>query len=250
MIWTLLLFINLVFAEDLAIERYCFPSSQKMSDVAQRLQIILVPSDKIERDGNCFSVSMRPHRRELIQSYTRNLDPQVQISFSSAQTRTEHCKLKVEKVKSLDKNQMDANISGASNVLSTQTTRETKETTSIQTLKNFEMTINQDVIKGECRFITPIRYEISLEVRKDPKPLMPGLPAGSIVILTHPVTPPDQETSLLKTTLQLAQGQRIEIGSVVRDLREKQHKVDASSPQLEAKKVDGEEREKVFLSLE
>ncbi len=250
MIWTLLLFTTLSLAQDSAVEQYCFSSPAKMSLVASKLQIVLVPTDKLEKDNNCFTVSMKPHRRELIQSYIRNLDPTVAISFSSAEIKSDPCHLKIEKVRSLNKTQTQADISSSPDVMTTQTHREVKETTTIQTLKDFELAVDQDVIKGTCRVITPTRYEINLEVRKDLKPLIPGLPEGSIVIINHPVAPPDQETSLLKTSLQLTQGQRLEIGSVVKDLRNKQHKADASTPQVVLDQTTGDSEQKVFLSLE
>lgn len=250
MIWTLLLLAKIAVAEDLAVERYCFNSPQRAAYTSARLKPVLVPTDKIDSDGNCFSISMRPHRRELIQNFIRNIEPQVRISFSSAQSTNDPCQLKIEKIKTLSKTETSAEISSASNVEQSQTTRELKDTTSIQTLKDFEITIDQDTVKGSCRFITPTRYEITLEVRKDPKPLIPGLAEGSTVIITQPATPPDQETSKLTTTLQLTQGQKVEIGSLVKDLRNKDQKIDVTNTEFEMGKTDGTQLEKVFLGLE
>jgi hypothetical protein len=69
------------------------------------------------------------------------------------------------------------------------------------------------------------------------------------VILTNPTPPPDQQTSKLVTTLQLNSGQRIEIGSVVKDLRDKKSQADIS-PEIRYEVRDGMSQEKVFLSIE
>jgi hypothetical protein len=185
-------------------------------------------------------------RHELI---GENLDPQARVQFSSAEIKRPMCELKVEKIKNLNSQNTDATISNNGTVSATQTTQESKETNQIKTMDVFELSVNQDVIKGNCRFVTADRYDIQLEIRKDPKPIMPGLTPGTTVILTNPVAPPDQETSKLTTTLQLSQGQRVEIGSIIKDLRDKKTKADIS-PEISIHDRNGISQEKVFLSIE
>src|ERR1044072_6015929 len=89
--------------EEPAVETYCFPSVPARMRAEKKLSSILVPSDKIESEKDCFTVQMRPHRRELIQNYTRNLGEGMSIKFSSADIKREPCKLQVDKVRSLMK---------------------------------------------------------------------------------------------------------------------------------------------------
>src|SRR5690606_15015477 len=109
---------------------------------------------------------------------------------------------------------------------------------SIQTLDSFELTVNQDVVKGNCRFITPERYEVSLEVRKDPKPQ-----------ISPWIRKEDEETSLLQTTLQLTKGSRVEVSSVIKELKDKNGRVEISKGAV-LKKDSEKQTEKVFLSLD
>ena len=246
----LLLYTQFALAQDPAIEEYCFSSVGKMKEVSTRLKFILVPADKTQEERNCFTVSTPSHRRELIQNYIRRLDPAVQIGFSSAEVRREPCHIKVEKIKTKLKDAIGGGLSTGliPNAETTQVTGESKDVSSIQTIKEFELTVNQDVIKGECRAINPTRYEISIEVRKDSKPLIPGLPPGSIVVVPDAQIPKDQETSSLKTTLQLNIGERLEIGSVVKNLKDEARKIDLNSG-IAIENTDGTQHEKVFLSI-
>lgn len=239
MIWWPLIFIGLAFAsEDMTFEKYCFSSSSRMEQTLSKLKVILVPSDKVEADPPCLTVSMRPHRRELIQAYVRNLAPDVSISFSEAEIKRPPCHLKVEKIKQIKKESLNIDVSEKqANATNSQTELESKENFQIQTTKEFELMVDQEAIKGSCRFINANRYDLALEVRKDPKPVYPG------------VRPPDQETAILKTELQINRGERIEIGSIIKDLKDKNRQVDIS-PELKQQNAEGQAAEKIFLQID
>ena len=98
-----ILFMALAFAADdeLSVETYCFSSEMVRARVEKKLSSILVNSDKVEAESNCLTVQMRPHRRELLQSYTRKLDPDMNVTFSSAEIKREPCRLQVEKIRTI-----------------------------------------------------------------------------------------------------------------------------------------------------
>src|SRR5690606_25196020 len=131
----------------------CFSSPPRMKLVSQKLKFILVPVDKVQEDGRCFTVATSAHRRELIQSYVRRLDPAVSISFSSAELRKEHCQIKVEKIKTLKSDITSAKVNLEPTVAASQqvANKTSTEISSISTLKDFELVVNQDSIKGECK---------------------------------------------------------------------------------------------------
>jgi hypothetical protein len=243
MILWLLLYTLLAHSQsDPAIEEYCFSSIEKMKLVSTRLKFILVPADKTQEDRNCFTVSTPTHRRELIQNYVRRLDPAVQIGFSSAEIRRDPCNIKVEKFKTVTKQSTVGSISTGfiPSAGTEQTNGQSSDITSIQTLKEFELTVNQDVVKGECRAINPTRYEISIEVRKDAPPTPVAFPGSEM--------PKQEDTSRLQTTLQLNVGERIEIGSVVKNLKSGGATVNINSGAA-LEKSDNTQNEKVFLSI-
>ena len=252
MILWLLLYAQIALAQnDPAIEEYCFSSVGKMKDVSTRLKFILIPADKTQEDKNCFTVSTPSHRRELIQNYIKRLEPAVQIGFSSAEIRREACRIKVEKIKTKNKQSIGGGLSNGliPSAGTDQSSGESRDVTSIQTLKEFELTVNQDVVKGECRAINPSRYEISIEVRKDAIPLLPPIPPGIVVLVPDAQIPKVQETSHLQTTLQLNSGERIEIGSVVKNLKDDVSNIDINSGAA-LEKNTGVQYEKIFLSIE
>jgi hypothetical protein len=118
----------------------------------------------------------------------------------------------------------------------------------IQTLKDFELTVDQDQVKGTCRYINQNRYEIALEVRKNIKPIVPvALPPGTIVVLNQ--APPDQETSVIQTQIQLSRGERIELGGVIKKANGKDRTVNIK-PEFNIETSDHNSTEKVFLSLQ
>lgn len=245
-----LFFIFFSFAQELSVEELCFSSAQAKATGLKRVKDILLPSDKVTETSQCFMISTLDHRRELIQSFVRRIDPTVTISFSSAEIKQEPCLLKVEKIKSQRENKSNLtvgqNLSASNNGL----LNESKELLQISTLKNFELTVNQDSIKGICRYINPTRYEITLEVVKEATPLLPPVPAGTIVVVVPDAqTKASQDTFKLQTQLQLNHGQRIEIGSVVKDLKNKAHQIN-SSPSVNVGRTTQFQVEKVFLSIE
>lgn len=252
MIITLLFFIGFSYAQDdYSAEKYCFSGAQEASVIERKFEGFKVPSDSVVRDNDCLMIQMRPHRRELIQRFMLGLSPNTKISFSSEEVRRDPCELKIEKVKVKAAEKAQVGLDGLpviASANSSDSNSTSTETMHIQTLKEFALTVDQDEIKGQCKYINPTRYEISLEVSKKLKPLVPAeLPPGSIVVVNRP--PPDQETMYLRTQLQIQKGDRIEIGEIVRNLRDKERSV-SINPSLKIETSQQSATEKVFLSLQ
>lgn len=244
----LLLFSTLAFSEDMSSEKYCFTSVNQSLIAKQKFGGLQVPSDVVTSDEHCLMIQMRPHRRELIQRYMLSTFPGVSISFSSEEIKREHCILKVEKVKNKNSDNTEAGFNQGITLNQSNSTSDGSETMTIQTLKDFELSVDQDQIKGTCRYITPSRYEITIEVRKNIKPIVPVvLPPGQVVVTNQP--PADQETSSLETQLQLNKGERIEIGEIVKKLKNKDNNININ-PSLNIETSSQNSVEKVFLSLQ
>lgn len=234
----LLLFSFLSQAEDTSSEKYCFASKQHSLTAGQKFKAIQVSSDMVTVDDNCLIIQMRPHRREIIQRYLLSTFPGAYVAFSSENVRRDPCQLKVEKVKVKEADSLD--IGNQNNIVINKTNQSalSSETMQIQTLKDFELTVDQDQIKGSCRYLNSNRYEITIEVRRNPK-----FP----VVNTQPAE--DQETMTLQTQLQLTRGERIELGSVVRNLKDKNNQVEIT-PKIEIKTSNQKVSEAVFLSIQ
>lgn len=247
MLIMLLLFSSLSFAEDMSSEKYCFSTSPVIAQ--KKFSGIQVPSDVVTIDENCLMIQMRPHRRELIQKFMLSSLPGAYVAFSSEDVRREPCKLKVEKIKEKISDGVDVGLNQQTGSISqTSSTGSASETMEIQTLKDFELTVDQDQVKGTCRYINKDRYEIALEVRKNLKPIVPvALPPGSIVVLNQ--APPDQETGLLQTQIQLSRGEKIELSSVIKKANFKDQNADIK-PDFKLETTDQKAAEKVFLSLQ
>ena len=250
LLW-LLLYAQVLLAQDQSVEEYCFSSIPKMKEVSARLKFILVPVDKTQEDKNCFTVSTPSHRRELIQQYVKRLEPSVIVGFSTAEIKTEPCRIKVEKIRLNSKQATNAGLSPEQPISFQvdQSSESARDVTTIQTLKEFELTVNQDVVKGECRVINSIRYEISLEIRRDPIPLAPPLPSGMIIPVNGTQKIKTQETSRLQTTIQLNAGESIEIGSVVKTLTDQRSKIDVNSGAT-TDQMNVKQNEKILLSID
>lgn len=238
-------------SSDPTIEEYCFGSTSRMKEVSSRLKFILVPADKVEEAGQCLTIATPPHRRELIQNYVRKLEPEVKIGFSSVEIKREPCHIRVEKNKSNNKVITDGSVSSAliPSIEATQATQNRNDVTTIQTLKDFELIVNQDTIKGQCRTINPNLYEITIEVKKEAIPLTPPVQPGTVVIINQPHPIPIQETSSLTTTLRLNRGEKMELGGVVSQLKNQGKKIDAhSGAGLEIS--NSQLSEKIYLSID
>lgn len=234
----LLIFSALLKAEDLSTEKYCFPSLTQMESAKRSFQSIQVPSDEIRVDDKCLTIMMKPHRFELIHKYMTSSFPNASISFSTENIKREPCNLKVEKIKTKSGQDLNATTDQGVNLELTESSSTASEVGQIQTLKEFELIYDQNQIKGTCRYINSDRYEISLEVRKNPS-----------VTLLKSSSPPDQETMILTTQVQLNRGEKIEIGSVIRDSKNKKQSVDIGQS-AEINKGEQASNEKVFLSIQ
>ncbi len=247
LLW-LWLFIPLTYAQD-SFEKYCFPSAAIRQRTHAKIQSALVPSDVVATDQNCMTITMRPHRRELIQRFILHSEPSARIDFSSDDMKKEHCEIAVEKEKVGQTDSRDIQVS-ANGVIAhdQQAPSHSKELMQIKTLDNFELSIDQDVISGKCRYITADKYEITLTVKKERKPyyIPPIVATPGTVVVVQP--PPDQETFLLSTQLILTRGSRIEVGSALKD--EESKKQSASiDPSISWSESVKNKTEKVYLRL-
>lgn len=249
MLWWPLFFIIQAYANDPTVEKYCYPSESRMNSSLRQLRTILVPSDKAETDGVCISMHMSSHRQELIHNYLKRLDPEMSITFSTADIKREPCRLQVEKIKNINNQNTDISATTVINAEATTTQAQGRDTMQIQTLNDFELMVNQESIKGKCRYVSPQRYEITIEVKKDLKPLVPPTPPGTVVIIHQAELPKNQETSYLSTQLTLTRGDKIEIGNVIKDLRQKNSGI-SIEPSIGHNETNVQTQEKVYLSLE
>jgi hypothetical protein len=225
-----------------------------MKETKEQLRFILVPSDNVQENNLCMIINTPIHRRELIQNYIKRLAPEVQIQFSSAELKREPCQLKIEKIKISQKNTQDGSIvfdsgSVSINSESGNSVQNTAETITIQTMKDFEMVVNLDSIRGECRVISGGRYEIKLEIKKKPLPINPS-PSSTLTPLNpNPEALKDQTTSMLQTTIELNSGEKIELGSIVKNLKKESQNIDLNST-AKAQDSSENESEMFFLSID
>jgi hypothetical protein len=236
-IWPIFLF-NLAFSQDLSSERYCFASLSLRESAARQVQGILLPVDKLTTDQLCFTISTKPHRRELIQNYLRRVQPDVQIASSTDEQKKEPCRLKIEKEKNQLADQTIATTDPNPYAATTSTEAQQKETMQIQTMGDFELKYLQESIQGNCRLVTPERYIVRIEVRKDPVP-----------VLTNLAPQPDQQTSKLVTQVELRKGERIDLGGIVMNLRNQNGEIN-STPVAEYSQGQKSQDEKVYLSID
>lgn len=232
---------------DSSSEKYCFGNSGDRDKVLAKLSMILVPSDKVSSDEDCLVVQMQEHRRELIQRYVLMTYPETKINFSSGEMRQEPCKLKIEKERSRVKNRsvISANPQDINFSQSTSTLAQ-NEVFLIETIKEFELLIDQESIKGVCQYIKPDRYEITLKLKKVPRTLV-NVVSGSTMIVTTP--PEDQETFELVTTLQLQRGERVNVGEVVQKTRKKDRDLNLD-PSLKNEHENNKLQETAYLSIQ
>lgn len=244
----LLLFSFIVLGNEQSVEKYCAVTSTESEFILRDLTPLLLPSEEITKQENCLILKLKAHRRSFIESYVIKNYPNIQISFSSAEIKRETCFLKVEKIKRKNSDSLDLASTSGISVSSNVGQLSEKETISIQTINDFELSADQKQIKGNCRYITKNLYEIKISVHQNPKPITPpNLPQGTIVIINTP--PPQQETSSLSTVIQLNRGQRIELGSFLKKLNNTSHEI-SIKPNLQVDRSENISEEQVFLSLE
>ena len=242
-----LLFIFFLFqvsAQDIVVETYCFSSVGESLKAQQSAKYLMLPADKIENKEICFSLFTTESRRELIQKYLFNSFPQMRIDYSSAEnTKDETCELIVEKIKK----------SNGSDFGLTRFEQKNKDSREISQLKvmsgaPFELSVNEQKLTGNCRYITPTRYEINFSMKFIPKPIIPAVPEGAIVVINNPTPPEPQTGTNLTTIVQVNKGERIELGSIVRDLTDKGHAV-SLVPFIDINRMEGQSSEQIFLML-
>lgn len=245
-----IIFISLLaFAEDdLAVETYCFPSGKARLRVEKKLSSVLVSSDKMESENDCLTVQMKPHRRELLQNFARNLDREMAVKFSSAELRRDPCRLLVEKIRLRKTSTNDLQVSKIPAAAQTQSEEASRDLMQVLTLEDFSLTVGPDSITGKCRYVTADSYEIQIIAIRDPKPIAPpNLAPGTLVAVQN--RPEDQKTVSVSTSLRLSRGERVEIGGIVKQIWKKNQAIDLR-PEVSVEMVEGSEEEKVFFSIQ
>lgn len=242
--WLWLFFLSIT-SYSQTIEKFCFNSPARKSAVIKSLSPLLLPADTLTQEDSCFTLMVAPNRRELLQKYILGQDPEARISFSSEEKRKDLCRLKVEKIKHQTGKGVDVSLRGAK---ASETNSQGRDISRIQSVGEFSLSLDQNVIEGNCRYITPERYEIKLEVRKDPRPLHPPASSG-VVIIINGAPPPADETSKLQTTIQLTRGERIHLGSMKQNKKEEKKRAELS-PQIGFEDSSSNRSEEIYLSID
>jgi hypothetical protein len=235
--WIWPLFLSIAQASEVAIDKYCFSSPAQALKVSREIQSILLPVDRLNLNGPCFSVDTPAHRRQLMQSFVQKADPQVSLVLADLSFKPEPCHLKIEKIKQKSREQQELQLArNQPRWQSATQAQSASEISQIQTIRDFELQVDLSKVSGQCRRIGPDSYEIHLELRES--------------VLIRPDRPISEEPRLnLQTQLQLTRGERIEIGSLVRKWQE-QHKQLAIPAKVNIEQHQTATSEQVFLSIQ
>lgn len=240
------------YAQNIVVETYCFNSTAESLKAQSSAKYMMLTSDRIESKNECFGLFTVEARRELIQRYLRQSYPSMAITYSSTERSVEEmCNLKVEKIKNSNQTQTKARIQALGEASIGQTISESKEVSQIKAMSGspFTLEVETQKLSGTCRFINQSRYEIVFRMEFIPRPTTPPAPEGVIVIVQNPPPAEIQQGTSLSTTIQLNQGERIEIGSIVKDLTQKGHEA-SLIPKLSYEKTEGQSTEKIYLMIE
>jgi len=235
---------RLVFAQDLAIQEYCFDSTQRLADITKRMKIVLLPSDQMRTDGTCLTVRSSEHRRELIEKYLLHLAPEARITFSSAPPTKNLCSIQLERITEQKDSTQEAAINSDKLTLqaSAKNNQQT-ETSQIKTIDVFEFIYEQKQFKGKCRYINANLYELDFEIKNVPIP--PVVTYGN----SNQLAPqPPSSAIQAKMAVKLARGERVEVGQVLKNLKEQENTIN-SSPSFEAQKTKRFKTEILYLSI-
>jgi hypothetical protein len=248
----LLLITTSSYAQNIVVETYCFSSENQAKQAMGSSKYLMLPSDRIEPKGECFSLFTTEARSELIRKYLQNSYPQMSVTYSSTErSAKEMCDLKVEKIKKIDSFQSKAQIQAMGGISIGQSNSDTKEISQIKVLSgaDFDLQVDEQKISGKCRYINSTKYEIAFSMQFIPRPIVPPAPEGTIVIIQNPPHMEVQQGTSLSTTVQISQGEKIEVGSIVKDLMDKG--VEASLvPKLSFEKQDRKSEEKIYLQID
>lgn len=237
-------------AQDLVVETYCFPNEATSLKAQKSAQYMMLPSDRIEPKGSCFSLFTTDARRELIQKYLFNSYQQMRVDYSSVESATDECQLSVEKIKTQNSQSIQMKTGYNPRAQTRERNKESKEHSQIRVMSGapFELKVDDQEITGICRYINPTRYEITFSMKFIPKPIVPSAPPGTIVVINNPPSMKNQTGTNLSTTVQMNKGERIELGSISKKLEDQGHEV-SLVPEVSVGKKDGQTHEKIFLMI-
>lgn len=212
---------------------------------------MMLSSDRMESKGSCFSLFTNDTRRVLIQKYFMNSYPQMRIDYSSLEASSnELCELVVEKVKTENKENISFQSGKSPQGKIQQYSRNAKERSELKALPNapFELTVDEQQLTGKCRYINPSRYEITFSMKFIPKPIIPAAPPGTEGIINNPPPIENQTGTSLTTTVQLNKGERVELGSITRNLKDQGQKI-SLVPKMKIEKGNEDSEEKIYLMI-
>lgn len=243
MIW-MFLFSRLVFGQDLSIQEYCFDSNNRLSEVYNRMKIVLVPADRISLVENCLNIQSPAHRSELIEKYLNSFAPDARKSFSSTTSLKNHCDIEIEKI--INEKAVNQNIGINQNSINLEAVNKNNqrtETSQIKTIDFFEFSYDLKQIKGKCRYISSDHYEIELEVVNIQLPPTVVYGNSSFRPTQHPSS--DIQT---KVTVQLRRGEKLEVAQILKNSKDENTSANSNS-NLEFKEDDKVKSQTVFLTI-
>lgn len=221
-------------------ERYCFSSKDEVHRAQKSLENIKAPVDSVNLEANCLIVNTSERRVEIIQKYLLKIYPTMNITFSSSDTKKDECLIKVEKETVSMQNQNSLGVQKTVTFGNAHISSNKKEISSIRATsgEDFELSYDEQTLIGNCRYISPRKYEIKFSLLFIPKEVNPY----------DPSTYKQKEGISVSTSVILSAGQRINVASISSKLNDEAKKLKLY-PTIKLQTQKGHKKTNMFLSL-
>lgn len=222
-------------------ERYCFSSKEEAHRAQKSLENIKAPVDSVNLEANCLVVSTSERRVEIIQKYLLKIYPTMSITFSSSDTKKDECLIKVEKETVSTQNRNRLGVQKTVTFGNASISSSKKEISSIRVTsgEDFKLSYDEQTLVGNCRYISPMKYEIKFSLLFTPKEVNPY----------DPSTYKQKEGTSVSTSLVLSAGQRVNVASIASKLNDEAKELKLL-PHVKIKTESGNKKTNVFLFLD
>lgn len=218
---------------------FCFDGAVNLSQAKNHLQTVLARGETVSEQGDCIEVESSSNKQELYNKWLMNrfavkrtyigshLQKNLIQSNSSRRSfsRGSDCKIKFEVIKSSDRTKNSANIGRKSGVSATKEINEQSKVMNMLIGKGLDALLRagNDFLRVKCIYSSGANTKVSLFL--------------------------DGQDDSISTALDLNQGRRTNIGSVIQDLKNKARTINSRNG-IDISNTVGESQTQYYLSVQ
>jgi hypothetical protein len=230
-----------------ALERLCFASAVEAQKAVPIVSTVLVKGvDSVELEADCLNIHVAPARGEVFQRWIKARLPHAQLAFSTLSAPKKECDMLAERVTTKVSNGQNALVNSQGiNLQDGQSKGSEVQQHVLKVTSGSPGSISMDGTEFTviCTELSEGSYRLKFSHKYTPR-TTPTIVNGQLVQIPESGAHPPSASS----EIEVSRGQRVDIGSIKKDLRDKDKSVGIPTG-LDYQQTDGAITTQWFLTV-